>query len=201
MKVTRAIVNAIRGQNPPGRFLSFNSQSGTWYDVGDKKAIEKTSQALREGLTKIREKVLCNERLAASLAAHSPLKKLSLAACMVETSSDISGIDDNQGRKVSQQISQTLNDTSVAKKNQIIDSNHKLSSQEIKDDRNYLEDSNQNGLEIIDTSSVVDREDRSICLNFKLKRKLYHQNNDMLCASNVSKKSKKRLNFYQNQAA
>lgn len=42
------IIRQWRTQNPPGRFLKFDEKSDTWYDVGDKKAREKTSQALRE---------------------------------------------------------------------------------------------------------------------------------------------------------
>jgi len=33
-----------------GVFLKFHPELGVWHDVGDKKATEKTSQALREGL-------------------------------------------------------------------------------------------------------------------------------------------------------
>jgi hypothetical protein len=36
---------------PPGRFLKFNDKEGTWDDVGDRRAREKTSQALRESKT------------------------------------------------------------------------------------------------------------------------------------------------------
>lgn len=46
--VARVIVRAIRNGDPPGRFLKKNEKSGKWVDVGDKKAAEKTSQALRE---------------------------------------------------------------------------------------------------------------------------------------------------------
>lgn len=46
--VARVIVRAIRNGDPPGRFLKKDEKSGKWYDVGDKKAAEKTSQALRE---------------------------------------------------------------------------------------------------------------------------------------------------------
>jgi hypothetical protein len=44
--VARVIVRAIRNGDPPGRFLRKN-EAGDWVDVGDKKAAEKTSQALR----------------------------------------------------------------------------------------------------------------------------------------------------------
>jgi hypothetical protein len=76
-------VRAIRNGDPPGRFLRKDEKSGLWVDVGtsirpypsfrlvrdsgfslvrfsrpgDKKAAEKTSQALREKATEEREKV------------------------------------------------------------------------------------------------------------------------------------------------
>lgn len=56
--VSKSIVRAIRSQNPPGRFLHKEENSDLWYDVGDIKAQEKTSQALREGAPDIRSKVL-----------------------------------------------------------------------------------------------------------------------------------------------
>lgn len=46
--VARVIVRAIRNGDPPGRFLRRDNKSGLWYDIGDKRAAEKTSQALRE---------------------------------------------------------------------------------------------------------------------------------------------------------
>lgn len=55
--VSRGIVRAIRSQNPPGRFLQKNEQTGLWFDIGDQKAREKTSQALREGAPEIRREI------------------------------------------------------------------------------------------------------------------------------------------------
>ncbi len=49
------IVQAVRQQSPPGRFLQHDKVSDTWRDVGDTKAREKTSQALREGAPIIRD--------------------------------------------------------------------------------------------------------------------------------------------------
>mmetsp|Transcript_46190 Transcript_46190/g.70647 ORF Transcript_46190/g.70647 Transcript_46190/m.70647 type:complete len:875 (-) Transcript_46190:72-2696(-) len=46
--VARVIVRAIRNGDPPGRFLKKDDKTGKWIDIGDKKAAEKTSQALRE---------------------------------------------------------------------------------------------------------------------------------------------------------
>lgn len=42
------IVRAILNGDPPGRFLKKDKKTGLWYNIGDKRAAEKTSQALRE---------------------------------------------------------------------------------------------------------------------------------------------------------
>lgn len=57
MLLSKSIVNAVRTQNPPGRFLQKDPKTDLWYDVGDQRAQEKTSQALREGAPEIREKL------------------------------------------------------------------------------------------------------------------------------------------------
>ena len=44
--VARVIVRAIRNGDPPGRFLKKDKKTGHWIDVGERKAAEKTSQAL-----------------------------------------------------------------------------------------------------------------------------------------------------------
>jgi hypothetical protein len=54
MLLSLSIVHTIRSQNPPGRFLQKDPMINLWYDVGDQKAQEKTSQALREGAPAIR---------------------------------------------------------------------------------------------------------------------------------------------------
>lgn len=54
--VAREIVEAIRSLDPPGRFLKKDS-NGVYRDIGDRKAREKTSQALREGAPNIRSKL------------------------------------------------------------------------------------------------------------------------------------------------
>jgi len=46
--VSQHIIDRWRAQVPAGRFLKKNRTTGFWNDVGDKKAREKTSQALRE---------------------------------------------------------------------------------------------------------------------------------------------------------
>ena len=55
--VSKSIVDEIRNMNPPGRFLSKCEKTQMWYDIGDQKAREKTSQALREGAPEIRREL------------------------------------------------------------------------------------------------------------------------------------------------
>jgi hypothetical protein len=55
--IARRIVEAVRNQSPPGRFLQKDAKSGMWNDIGDGKAREKTSQALREGAPVIRDMI------------------------------------------------------------------------------------------------------------------------------------------------
>ena len=49
------IIRGWREQKPPGRFLKLDDKTGMWEDVGDKKAREKTSQALREKAPMLRK--------------------------------------------------------------------------------------------------------------------------------------------------
>ncbi|KAL3802031.1 hypothetical protein ACHAWO_008444 [Cyclotella atomus] len=58
LKISKAIVAAIR--NFGGRFLQAEGESGN-FDIGDKRAWDKTSQALREGQTEIRAKLAAEE--------------------------------------------------------------------------------------------------------------------------------------------
>mmetsp|Transcript_54396 Transcript_54396/g.80708 ORF Transcript_54396/g.80708 Transcript_54396/m.80708 type:complete len:479 (+) Transcript_54396:38-1474(+) len=50
-KVAREVMLMWRKQEPPGRFLSRDSKTKMWNDVGDQKAREKASQCLRERRT------------------------------------------------------------------------------------------------------------------------------------------------------
>ena len=73
------IVQAVRAQCPPGRFLQHDKLTDTWKDVGDTKAREKTSQALREGAPIIRDMVHkpSPSTLASVLKEDEPTKKSS----------------------------------------------------------------------------------------------------------------------------
>lgn len=57
MSISRSIVEAVRSLKPPGRFLEKNPTTGRWSDIGDRKAIEKTSQALRDGAAGLRKEL------------------------------------------------------------------------------------------------------------------------------------------------
>ena len=54
-KISRGIVNAVRSFG--GRFLELDERTGVYEDIGDHRACAKTSQALREGQTKLRKKM------------------------------------------------------------------------------------------------------------------------------------------------
>jgi len=55
-KFAKRIVNNIRNLDPPGRFLKLDTNTGLWYDIGNKKATSKTRQALREGAPELEGK-------------------------------------------------------------------------------------------------------------------------------------------------
>ena len=65
--LSESIVEEIRNQSPPGRFLNRRTSDGAdWYDIGDVKAREKTSQALRENLPKLRKEIEAEKEAAAA---------------------------------------------------------------------------------------------------------------------------------------
>jgi hypothetical protein len=55
--IANSIVSEIRSLKPPGRFLSRDPKSGQWTDIGDEKARDKTSQALRENAPSLRAEI------------------------------------------------------------------------------------------------------------------------------------------------
>lgn len=87
LKISRSIVAAIREQN--GRFLERNAESQTWFDIGDKKAIEKTSQALREGQPKLRQKMVEMGAVAAAPGQGLSLEQLNGGKGIYTTSGSV----------------------------------------------------------------------------------------------------------------
>jgi len=55
--IASSIVSEIRGLSPPGRFLTKDPKTNQWRDIGDEKARDKTSQALRENAPSIRAEI------------------------------------------------------------------------------------------------------------------------------------------------
>mmetsp|Transcript_8300 Transcript_8300/g.17336 ORF Transcript_8300/g.17336 Transcript_8300/m.17336 type:complete len:817 (+) Transcript_8300:140-2590(+) len=55
--IAESIVAEVRKLDPPGRFLTKDARSDFWYDIGDEKARDKTSQALRENATTVRKEM------------------------------------------------------------------------------------------------------------------------------------------------
>ena len=47
-KISRSIVHVIDCQSPPGRFLERDTKLDTWIEVGEKRTLEKITQALRD---------------------------------------------------------------------------------------------------------------------------------------------------------
>jgi hypothetical protein len=52
-KFSKLIVDEIKALDPPGRFLKQDPATKLWSDIGEKKALDKTRQALREGAPEI----------------------------------------------------------------------------------------------------------------------------------------------------
>lgn len=80
--VARVIVRAIRHGDPVGRFLKKDEKTGKWIDIGDKKAAEKTSQALREKTHEERDKTKANPAAALGSGIILPSPSSYLAAGM-----------------------------------------------------------------------------------------------------------------------
>lgn len=56
-KYSQLIVDKIRALDPPGRFLKQDNNTKLWYDIGEKKALDKTRQALREGAPELLKEI------------------------------------------------------------------------------------------------------------------------------------------------
>lgn len=55
VKISKGVVEVLRQFG--SRFLEFDINTGCWNEIGDEKALSKTSQALREGQTKIKQEL------------------------------------------------------------------------------------------------------------------------------------------------
>jgi len=57
IEISRSIVRTIQQMNPPGSFLEYNDTKNLWVEIDEKRAVSKTSQALRESRTLNRNKL------------------------------------------------------------------------------------------------------------------------------------------------
>jgi len=62
-KIALSLIEDIRNQHPPGRFLKQNVKTGAWSEIGDKKAIGKVKQALRDAISYDEVKKIHSENL------------------------------------------------------------------------------------------------------------------------------------------
>ena len=68
-KFSQMIVDEIKRRSPPGRFLKQDETTKLWYDIGEKKAHDKTRQALREGAPDIQKELGEDEPPSRTLSA------------------------------------------------------------------------------------------------------------------------------------
>ena len=54
---SKLIFDEIKSLNPPGRFLKQDAKTKLWYEIPEKKALDKTRQALREGAPEIHKEL------------------------------------------------------------------------------------------------------------------------------------------------
>lgn len=57
----KLVVQHIQSLKPAGRFLQKDKDSGAYYELDDKKALDKTRQALREGAPELEKKIKAGE--------------------------------------------------------------------------------------------------------------------------------------------
>lgn len=92
--VANSIVSDIR--DIEGRFLAKNNNTGEWYDIGDEKARDKTSQALRENAPTIRAEITEG---ANQLRSKKPTSKKGTSVKKKTTNSAPSKTKSKKGRK------------------------------------------------------------------------------------------------------
>mmetsp|Transcript_13475 Transcript_13475/g.15101 ORF Transcript_13475/g.15101 Transcript_13475/m.15101 type:complete len:554 (+) Transcript_13475:63-1724(+) len=74
-KFSKIIVDDIKARNPPGRFLRLDKDTKLWWNIGEKKALDKTRQALREGAPEIMKDTKPEEESAPGGTNNSVQKK------------------------------------------------------------------------------------------------------------------------------
>ena len=70
----KLIYEHIRALNPPGRFLKKKGGEEIWEDIGEKKALDKTRQALREDADKILQEIENGVRKVETVSIHNAVR-------------------------------------------------------------------------------------------------------------------------------
>ena len=70
------IVDEIQARNPPGRFLKQEASTKLWYDIGEKKALDKTRQALREGAPELMKEMTPGDEIGSDADGDRPVQKV-----------------------------------------------------------------------------------------------------------------------------
>lgn len=71
---SKLIYDEIRSMNPPGRFLKQDPNTKLWSDIGEKKALDKTRQALREGAPELLKEMKGEDDKSETMDAVGPLR-------------------------------------------------------------------------------------------------------------------------------
>jgi len=58
-EIVQRIVNDVKNQSPPGRFLKKDRKTDIWHDIGHNQSLEKTRQALRDEAKKYNDAENC----------------------------------------------------------------------------------------------------------------------------------------------
>ena len=87
-------MNTIRAQNPTGRFLQLDKNTGLWFEIGDAQAYTKTRQGLRETRVMKQEWIYVPGTTCTGTAQSEAKKKAYLYTC---TGNKQSGRDNNTG--------------------------------------------------------------------------------------------------------
>jgi hypothetical protein len=90
-KFSRHIVDEIYSRN--GRFLKQDNTTKLWHDIGDKKALDKTRQALREGApVLVKEIETCDSNSDEALTVRGVHLRKSTYLCLFYLFGDVYGI-------------------------------------------------------------------------------------------------------------
>ena len=88
-KFSRMIVDQIRSRDPPGRFLKEDEETKKWFDIGEKKALDKTRQALREGAPEIEKLIGLKPKVSHNASRNNSLKTSESSIGTVSCSLDL----------------------------------------------------------------------------------------------------------------